>query len=63
MGLRFRKSITLCKGVRLNFGKTGASVTLGQKGFHKTISTSGRVTTSIGIPGTGIYYTDTQQIG
>lgn len=63
MGLRFRKSVTLCKGVRLNFGKTGASLTFGQKGFHKTISTSGRVTTSIGIPGTGIYYTDTQQIG
>lgn len=63
MGLRFRKSITLCKGVRLNLGKTGASVTFGQKGYHKTISTSGRVTTSVGIPGTGIYWTDTQQIG
>lgn len=26
MGLRFRKSVTLCKGVKLNFGKTGMSV-------------------------------------
>lgn len=58
MGLRFRKSVTLCKGVKLNFGKTGASVSLGTKGFHKTFHTSGRVTTSVGIPGTGIYWTE-----
>lgn len=63
MGLRFRKSVTICKGVKLNFGKTGASVTFGSKGYHKTISTSGRVTTSLGIPGTGVYYTDTKRIG
>jgi len=29
MGLRMRKSITICKGVRLNFGKTGTSLSLG----------------------------------
>lgn len=61
MGLRFRKSVTLCKGVKLNFGKTGMSVTLGQKGYHKTIHQNGNVTTSIGIPGTGIYWTDTKR--
>lgn len=63
MGLRFRKSVTLCKGVKLNFGKTGMSVTLGSKGYHKTINTNGNVTTSVGIPGTGIYYTDTKKMG
>ena len=62
MGLRFRKSISLCKGVKLNFGKTGMSVSLGTKGYHKTISTSGRVTTTVGVPGTGIYYTDTKNL-
>lgn len=61
MGLRFRKSVTLCKGVKLNFGKTGMSVTLGQKGYHKTIHQNGNVTTSVGIPGTGIYWTDTKR--
>ena len=61
MGLRFRKSVTLCKGVKLNFGKTGMSVTLGQKGYHKTIHQNGNVTTSVGIPGTGIYWTDTKK--
>lgn len=63
MGLRFRKSVTLCKGVKLNFGKTGMSVSVGGKGYHKTINTKGQVTTSMGIPGTGIYYTDTKKIG
>lgn len=63
MGLRFRKSITLCKGVKLNFGKTGMSVSIGGKGYHKTINTKGQVTTSVGIPGTGIYYTDTKRLG
>lgn len=58
MGLRFRKSITLCKGVKLNFGKSGASVSVGVPGFHKTYHTSGRQTTSVGIPGTGLSYVD-----
>ena len=60
MGLRFRKSISLCKGVRLNIGKTGVSISAGIPGFRKTIHSSGKVTTSIGIPGTGIYYVDTK---
>ena len=63
MGLRFRKSVTLCKGIKLNFGKTGMNVSLGGKGYHKTINTKGQVTTSVGIPGTGIYYTDTKRLG
>jgi hypothetical protein len=63
MGLRFRKSVTLCKGVKLNFGKTGMSVSVGGKGYHQTINTKCQVTTSVGIPGSGIYYTDTKRLG
>lgn len=60
MGLRFRRSVTLFKGVKLNFGKTGVSVTTGVKGFHKTYNlNTGKTTTSIGIPGTGISYVTT----
>lgn len=62
MGLRFRKSITLCKGVKFNFGKSGMSVSVGGKGYRKTINTKGQVTTSMGIQGTGIYYTDTKSL-
>lgn len=58
MGWRFRKSIKLLPGVRLNFGTKSTSLSIGGKGFHKTFSSTGRVTTSYGIPGTGIYYTE-----
>ena len=60
--LRFRKSIRICKGVRLNVGKTGVSISAGIPGFRKTIHTTGRVTTSVGIPGSGLYYVDTKNI-
>ncbi|MCD7892058.1 MAG: DUF4236 domain-containing protein [Erysipelotrichaceae bacterium] len=60
MGLRYRKSITIAPGVRLNIGKTGMSVSAGVPGFRKTYHTSGRVTTTVGVPGTGLYYVDTK---
>ncbi len=59
MGLRTRKSITICKGVRLNFGKTGTSLSFGTRGLRQTIHSSGRRTSSIGIPGTGLSYVTT----
>lgn len=62
MGLRFRKSISLCKGVKLNLGKNSASISVGGKGYRKTINTKGQVTTSFGIPGTGVYYTETKSL-
>ena len=57
MGWRFRKSIKILPGVRVNIGKNSTSISLGGRGFHRTYSSTGRVTTSIGIPGTGVYYT------
>ena len=57
MGLRFRKSVKICKGVRVNFGKTGASLSVGTKGGRYTMHTSGKKTVSVGIPGSGLYYT------
>lgn len=56
MGLRFRKSISLIPGVKLNLGTTGASVSVGKRGMHYTMHTSGRKTVSVGLPGTGISY-------
>lgn len=61
MGLRVRKSIKIGKGVWLNLGKSGASISFGTKGLRHTIHTSGRMTTSIGIPGTGISYVKTHR--
>lgn len=63
MGLRFRKSVSLGKGLRLNFGKKGVSLSAGVPGAHVTYSTTGRKTTSVGIPGTGVSYVKSEKIG
>jgi hypothetical protein len=57
MATRFRKTIKLAPGVNLNLNKKSASLSLGPKGLKHTISTTGRKTTTIGIPGTGISHT------
>ena len=59
MGVRYRKSIKIAPGVRVNLGKKSASVSVGGKGYRKTFSTTGRTTTSVGIPGSGLSYTTT----
>jgi len=62
MGLRFRKSITILPGVKLNLGKTGASVSVGVKGLHANIHTSGKVTGTASLPGTGLSYQKSKNI-
>lgn len=59
MGLRFRKSIKIAPGVKINLNKKSTSVTFGGKGVHYTASSTGKKTASVGIPGTGISYTKT----
>ena len=61
MGLRFRKSISLGGGTKLNIGTKSASVSFGSKGVRKTISTTGRETTTVSIPGTGLSYVDSKK--
>ena len=56
MGLCFRKSITIAPGVRVNLSKSGPSLSFGKKGIRETISATGKSTTTVGIPGTGVYY-------
>lgn len=63
MGFNLKKSKTIAPGVKLNFGKKGASVRLGGKGAGVTLGTSGKVTASAGIPGTGLYYTKSKKLG
>lgn len=59
MGTRFRKSVKVAPGVRMTVGKKSASVSIGTKGARRTISTTGRKTTTVGIPGTGLSYVST----
>lgn len=53
MGLRFRKSIRLAPGVRMNLGLRGLSMTLGPRGSSINIGPRGTYS-NVGIPGTGI---------
>lgn len=62
MGLRFRKSIKLIDGVNLNVGTKGLSLSFGTKGLRQTVHTSGRTTTSVGLPGTGLSYVKSSNV-
>jgi hypothetical protein len=55
MSLRFRRSISIIPGVRLNFSRSGLSTSIGPRGASMTIGPRG-VYTNVGIPGTGISY-------
>lgn len=52
--MRFRKSITLFKGVKLNFSKSGVSLTVGGKGLSANVGQKG-LFLNTSIPGTGLY--------
>lgn len=58
MGLRFRRSVKILPGVRLNFSKSGVSTSVGVRGAHVTFG-HGQVRETVGLPGTGISYTET----
>ena len=56
MGLRFRKSINLGGGARVNISKSGVGFSLGTKGARVTKKASGGTRSTLSIPGTGISY-------
>lgn len=57
MGFRFRKSLKIAPGVKLNIGKKGiTSVSIGKRGASVNINKKG-TRSNIGIPGTGISHT------
>lgn len=55
MSIRFRKSVKICKGVTINFSKSGASLSLGGRGYGVTLGGNG-AHAHVGIPGTGLSY-------
>ena len=63
MGFRFRKSFKIAPGVRVNVGKKSVGISAGVKGAHVSVNSSGRKTTTVGIPGTGLSYQKTEKIG
>lgn len=57
MGFRFRKSLTILPGFRLNFSKSGVSASLGVPGATINLGKRGARGT-VGIPGTGLSYSE-----
>lgn len=56
MGFRYRKSINLGKGFRVNMSKTGPGFSWGMKGLRITRTANGKIRGTASIPGTGISY-------
>jgi hypothetical protein len=55
MSLRFRQSVRLFPGVRLNFSRSGVSTTVGVRGASVTLGRGG-THLNLGVPGTGVSY-------
>ncbi len=54
--IRFRRSIKIAPGLRLNVGKKSIGLSAGVTGARYSVSSSGRRTRTVGIPGTGVSY-------
>jgi hypothetical protein len=57
MGFRFNRRISIFKGLRLNFSKSGTSVSVGGRGAWLTFGKKGTRAT-VGIPGTGMSWSE-----
>lgn len=62
MGLRFHKALSIISGLRLNFSKSGPSLSVGGKGLTYNIGTKGTRTT-VGLPGSGLSYSTSEGYG
>lgn len=58
MGFRFRRTVRIIPGVKLNINKNSLSMSIGPRGLKHTVSTNGTRTDTIGIPGTGMFWTE-----
>jgi tetratricopeptide (TPR) repeat protein len=54
--LRFRKSRKIGPGIRFSVTKTGVGMSVGAPGARYSVHSSGRHTSSIGVPGTGVSF-------
>lgn len=56
MGVRFRKSIKIAPGIKVNLGKKSAGISIGGKAGGISINSKRGVTARASVPGTGISY-------
>ena len=56
MPLRFYRRLRLCPGLRVNFSKSGASLSVGHRGAWYTFGPRGQRRVTLGLPGSGSAY-------
>ena len=59
MGFRVRKSFKLAPGVRMTVTPRGIGVSAGPRGAKLSVHSSGRLTQTLSLPGSGISHTQT----
>jgi hypothetical protein len=57
MAFRFYRRIRLIPGLRVNFSRSGQSLSVGHRGAWLTFGPRGRRAT-VGLPGTGLFWTE-----
>ena len=62
MPLRLWRRIKIAPGVTVNLSKTGVSTSFGPRGAKVTLG-RGKVRKTVGLPGTGLFYTTTSKTG
>jgi Protein of unknown function (DUF4236) len=57
MGWRFRRSLKIAPGLRLNLSKRGAGMSIGPRGAKVSVNSRGQVRRTVSLPGTGLSHT------
>ncbi|MGD0884909.1 MAG: DUF4236 domain-containing protein [Thermodesulfovibrionales bacterium] len=60
MGFRFFRRFRILPGITLNLSRSGPSVSIGPRGMKVTYGPKGKRQT-VGLPGTGLFYTETEK--
>src|SRR5260370_8143170 len=62
MGFRLWRRVRIAPGITLNLSKRGLSTSFGRRGYHVTLG-HGHIRNTVGIPGTGMYWTSVSGAG
>lgn len=57
MTIKFRKSIKIASGLKVNLSKSGTSVSIGKPGATVNLGGKKGTKVTVGVPGSGISYT------
>jgi len=57
MGWRYRSSVRLARGLRINLSRSGASLSVGRRGATVNLGRRG-IRGTVGLPGSGIGYSE-----